>query len=347
MSSSNPILNNPYQAPIFHYATSVDGELNYDDVRPGRRIFVPEVQPIPVKQGPQKSLYEVNDFSAAYETHLVNLLRKEVGQWRKTEYEGTTTRVTRELLQFWFAEDPDSDIPRKKLFFAQQEAIETAIWLNEVASRSNAGTAVLQKLSESRLEQVNGLPRVALKMATGTGKTVVMAALILYHYFNRQEYRNDPRFADGFLLVAPGITIRDRLGVLRVDTSTTDRHRATDYYRQRNLVPAQFDALLEGLNARLVITNYHAFEPKVLQGNKKSPFDGKVSRKVNEAGEVVVEKNDANRENKEDFGQVVKRLMGRLKPGSRLLVINDEAHHCYLPPRERPQHRGERHGGRK
>lgn len=167
-------------------------------------------------------------------------------------------------------------------------------------------------------------------MATGTGKTVVMAALISYHYFNRQEYRADTRFADYFLLVAPGITIRDRLSVLKVDTSTTDKYRANDYYRQRGLVPERYTDLLDGLNARIVIANYHAFEPKTLQGNKRTPFDGKVTRTVVD-GEVIEVRNDSTGENKEDFGQVVKRLFGSIKPGARLVVINDEAHHCYLP----------------
>src|SRR3989441_4771988 len=95
------------------------------------------------------------------------------------------------------------------------------IWLNEVAEKSNVGQHILRQLEEARKVSAspeNNLPRIAFKMATGSGKTVVMAALIAYHYFNRAEYRNDVRFADNFLLIAPGITIRDRLGVLRVDT---------------------------------------------------------------------------------------------------------------------------------
>jgi len=74
----------------------------------------------------------------------------------------------------------------------------------------------------------DNLPRIAFKMATGSGKTVVMAALVAYHYFNRAEYRNDVRFADNFLFITPGITIKDRLGVLRVDTRPGVE--AGDYY---------------------------------------------------------------------------------------------------------------------
>ena len=83
-------------------------------------------------------------------------------------------------------------------------------------------------------------------MATGTGKTVVMAAFIAYHYFNRAEYRNDPRFADNFLVITPGITIRDRLAVLRVDVRSTEEPK--DYYHERYLVPKSWRKELEPLN---------------------------------------------------------------------------------------------------
>ncbi|QMW00899.1 BPTD_3080 family restriction endonuclease [Spirosoma foliorum] len=329
----SPILNNPYQEPYFHYATAADGEqrgsLDYSRVMAGRRIFTNDLTGAPTGTKGQKSIFDVNEYAPQYGEQLVNLLRKEVGKWRNEGYPNTT-RVTADLLTFWFLTGDDTIPPRKKLFFAQQEAIETAIWLNEIAGRSNAGNNILKRLSDGQQEQADGLPRYGFKMATGTGKTVVMAALILYHYFNRQEYRADTRFADYFLLVAPGITIRDRLNVLQVDTSTTDKYKAVDYYRQRSLVPDRYNELLDGLNARIVITNYHAFEPKTLQGNKRTPFDGKVTRKV-VADEVVEVKNDSTGDNKEDFGQVLKRLFGSIKPGARLLIINDEAHHCYLP----------------
>jgi len=162
---------------------------------------------------------ELNEVAAAdHGSHVVNLLRREVGAWRQAKYP-QTTRITRELLQFWFL-NAERDATQS-LFFAQREAIETAIWLNEVAEKSNVGQHILRQLDETRKVSAspeNNLPRIAFKMATGSGKTVVMGALIAYHYFNRAEYRNDVRFADNFLLIAPGITIRDRLGVLRVDT---------------------------------------------------------------------------------------------------------------------------------
>lgn len=320
MNNDNPILNSPYEEPEWHYATDNDGSLNYNDVRDGRRIFTPDINAIPTRQGPQGSMFEVNDYAAEYGQQLVNMVRTEVGKWRNDSYPNTT-RVTKELLTFWF-NNPERHAIRK-LFFAQREAIETAIWLNEVADKSNAGQNILNRLkaaqettSDKKKEQ---LPRIAFKMATGTGKTVVMGSLILYHFFNRQEYRQDTRFADYFLIVAPGITIRDRLGVLFVDKRAATKNAREDYYAVRDLVPRNLEPALNNLNSRLVITNYHGLEPKTLQSNKRSPFDGKIGT------------DGKKQEAKEDMAQVVKRMLGKFKIGSRLLILNDEAHHCYKP----------------
>ncbi len=316
----SPILNGPYSEPTHHYATAQDGSLDYQSPQPGRRIFSPQTPQVPLGRTPQTSLYDINDFAAQYREKLVNLLREQVGHWRRDSYPNVTSRVTRSLLIFWF-QNPDRP-DWKKLFFAQQEAVETAIWLNEVAAKSNAGTHILNELrlaNESVEDPASVLPRIAFKMATGTGKTVVMACLILYHYFNRAEYRADTKYADYFLIIAPGVTIRDRLGVLRVDTAALNEADASDYYRQRQLVPPALSGLLAGLNAKLVITNYHAFEAKLLSGNKRSPLDGKIGAD----GQKVMAL--------ENTPQVFKRVLPTFKPGRRLIVINDEAHHCYLP----------------
>jgi len=322
MASDNPILNSPYDEPQLHYDTDSEGSLDYNKVCKGRRIFKPDAAVIPSRQTGQKEIFGWNDDAEEYGTHIINLCRKEVGKWRVENYPNTT-RVSRELLNFWFA-NPER-LVTKKLFFAQQEAVETVVWINEVAERSNAGQHILNLLRGGQqtvsTEAADQLPRIALKMATGSGKTVVMACLICYHYFNRQEYRNDTRFADYFLIVAPGVTIKSRLGVLFVDTKNKNPIDIEDYYRVRGLIPANMEHRLENLNARLVITNYHTFEPKILQGNKRSPFDGK----VNLQGVKI------DTGNKEDFSQVVKRTLGKFKTGSRVLVMNDEAHHCYLP----------------
>lgn len=322
MIIDNPILNSPYHEPKLHYDTDSEGALDYNQICHGRRIFKADAAVIPTKQKGQKEIFEWNDDVEEYNTHLINLCRKEVGIWRKANYPDTT-RITRELLMFWF-NNPER-VVTKKLFFAQQEAVETAIWLNEVAEKSNIGQHILNMLRKGQQtvsnDSADQLPRIAFKMATGSGKTVVMACLICYHFFNRQEYRNDTRFADYFLIVAPGVTIKSRLGVLFVDTKNKNPKDIEDYYRVRGLIPLSMEHRLENLNARLVITNYHTFEPKILQGNKRSPFDGKTNLK----GEKI------DTGNKEDASQVIKRTLGKFKTGSRVLILNDEAHHCYLP----------------
>jgi type III restriction enzyme len=320
-SADNPILNSPYDEPARHYATDAQGNLNYRDIRPGRRIFTPDVPQVPIGQQNQGSMFDVNDFRAEYGEHLINRLRDELRAWRQSGYRGVTSRVTRDLLDYWFA-NPER-AAHQKLFFAQQEAVEAAIWLNEVAEKSNTGTHLQTQLRQRQAsagdDTTSHLPRVAFKMATGSGKTVVMACLILYHYLNRREYRNDTRYVDYFLILAPGITIRDRLNVLLPDQRNTPPATARDYYQQRTLVPPAHQHALDELAHRLIITNYHEFLPRLLGGNKRTPFDGKLGAD----GHKV--------ESREDENQMLRRVLGSFKAGRRLLVINDEAHHCYLP----------------
>ena len=316
-ADNNPILNSPYDEPARHYATDTGGNLNSRDVRKGRRLFVPDVPQVPLGQQPQGSMFDLNDFQAEYGTHLVNRLRDEVRRWRLSGYQGTTSRVTRDLLDFWFRNRERQ--AHQSLFFAQREAVETAIWLNEQAALCNSGNRTLKELRDVHVDQSDGLPRIAFKMATGSGKTVVMACLVLYHFLNRREYRNDTRFADYFLVLAPGITIRDRLSVLFPDAGDLRAHEAHDYYRARHLVPSAYEGALQELAHRVVVTNYHDFLPRVLSGNKRAPTDGKIG--------LDGQKTEA----REDEALVVRRVLKGFKAGRRIVVINDEAHHCYLP----------------
>ena len=198
------------------------------------------------------------------------------------------------------------------MLFCQREAAETAIFLTEVAGRH--GTADYRRRLEPENKLHNdGLPRVALKMATGTGKTVVMAMIIAWQTINKVMTPNDARFAKRFLVVTPGITIRDRLGVLHPE-------RDDNYYRERDLVPADlWDALLQ---AQVEIINYHAFLPrdsKEIQGVAAN------TRKMLRAGRP--EEADAFRETPEMVAARIMRLFGAGK--GEIVVLNDEAHHCY------------------
>src|SRR5204862_5758619 len=171
------------EEPQWHYATNLQGELDYSHPVKGRRVFTPEIQSIPVRQGQPADLMELNEVAAAdHGSHVVNLLRREVGAWRQAKY-AQTTRITRELLQFWFL-NPERDMTQS-LFFAQREAIETAIWLNEVAEKVNVGQHILRELEKAQRVSAspeNNLPRLGFKMATGTGKPVVIAPLPVYPY---------------------------------------------------------------------------------------------------------------------------------------------------------------------
>ncbi len=322
-SDRDPILNDPYQEPEAYYRTDHEGKLDYDQVVKGRRPFSVDLPSIPDRAKGQRSAFDLADF-AAQEFDLVNLVRQEVGAWRNGGYNRMSP-----VLRVTCCSSGSTRRSRRHRNSSSRSAkpIETAIYLNEVAQGSNPGQNILRKLREQQLavsdDTAQQLPRIAFKMATGTGKTVVMAALILYHYLNRREYRGDVRFADYFLIIAPGITIRDRLGVLRVDEAhRNNKQQSVDYYSERSLVPPQYNTFIDGLNAQLAITNYHAFMPRTLQGNKKTPFDGKIGADGKKTQAL------------ESFDQVVKRVMSNLKPGRRLLVLNDEAHHCYRPKSE-------------
>ena len=321
----SPILNNPYEEPTRHYDADLDGNLDYTKILQGRRSYAANIGITP--KTVRSTVFDNEDLeSDDPNASFINTIREEVKKWREKGYP-RTTRVTRELLTFWFDNPERQNF--EKLFFCQREAVETAVYLNEVADIDpNIGRNILRQLDE-RIHEVSIkeeeiLPRTAFKMATGTGKTVVMAMLILYNYINKKVNPTDIRFADHFLIVAPGITIRDRLGVLFIDeTRRSNSEDYNDYYHKRNLIPRNYESLLGGLNPSITITNFHQFEPKTYSGKKASPMDGKL---VYKSGEGLVKQND-----KEEYSSVLSRLLGKLPKSKRIVVLNDEAHHCYLP----------------
>ncbi len=147
---------------------------------------------------------------------------------------------------------------------------------------------------------------MAFKMATGSGKTVVMAMLIAWHALNKLANSKDPRFSDAFLIVTPGITIKDRLRVLLPNDPN-------NYYKERDLVPADLTAELN--KAKIIITNFHAFKPRELASMGKL---NKAILKANETGAFT-----------ESSAQMVRRVCRELGNKKNIIVINDEAHHCY------------------
>ena len=325
VSNDNPVLNNPYEEPQYYYDTDMNGNIDYEAVINGRRPFGYDVNIVPQKRGGQ-AIFSQEDFvSVDPNAEFINTIRKEVKAWRESGYP-KASRITKELLDFWF--NNKERRANLRLFFCQREAVETAVWLNEIAERDpNTGNYILNLLGERRhtvsTDDAYVLPRTAFKMATGTGKTVVMAMLILYNYLNKRANPMDTHYADHFLFCAPGITIRDRLGVLQLDYSQrSNNFERTDYYHQRGLIPPQFEKELGGLNASITIVNYQQFLPRVFSGKHASPLDGK-QKWVD--GELVTQKD------KEDFSVMLSRILEKGVKGKRIVVINDEAHHCYLP----------------
>ena len=319
-NNDNPVLNNPYEEPKYYYDT-VRGNLDYNKVLKGRRPYMGNIDITPSATRVEGEFFSDSDFSDATDPNVpfINSIRAEVKKWREEGYP-KTTRITRNLLNFWFVDPRQNNL---RLFFCQREAVEAAVYLNEVADMDpNVGRYLLHQLEE-RLNEVSDdpayqLPRTAFKMATGTGKTVVMAMLILYNYLNKREYHNDTRFVDHFLLLTPGVTIRERLNVLYIDSS----HEHNNYYHRRGLIPRQYEQQLGGLNACIQILNYQQLEPKMLKGKHESPLDGKL--RYDEDGNLV------KQQVKESYATLLGRLLKGMK-GKPIVVINDEAHHCYLP----------------
>lgn len=324
-ANDNPVLNNPYEEPKYYYDTDMNGNIDYKTVKDGRRPYGYDVNIVPNRKGEQ-TIFAQDDFvSTDPNAEFINTIRSEVKAWREAGYP-KASRITKELLDFWFNNKERRTSLR--LFFCQREAVETAVWLNEIAERDpNTGNYILNQLGERRhtvsTDDAYVLPRTAFKMATGTGKTVVMAMFILYNYLNKRANPMDTHYADHFLLCAPGITIRDRLGVLRLDYSKrSNDFERTDYYHQRGLIPLQFEKELGGLNSSITIVNYQQFLPRVFSGKHASPLDGK-QKWIK--GELVTQKD------KEDYSVMLSRVLEKGVKGKRIVVINDEAHHCYLP----------------
>src|SRR2546427_1347345 len=242
----NPVINSPFREPARHFEFGDRGITGM--ISEGRRqssYFVPI--PHGRRQTAQLSLEAEWTKDRLRDNELVNRIREKVATWRKGGHAGITA-TTAKLLHYWTAPERD-----KKLFFCQIEALESAIYIAEVASKY--GDAWI----ENQLREANAtggnpeLFRVALKMATGSGKTVVMGMLIAWQALNKFANPQDARFSDAFLVVCPGITIRDRLRVLLPNDPE-------NYYRQRDVLPPE---LLEKLErAKIVITNYHAFLPR-------------------------------------------------------------------------------------
>ncbi len=309
-----PIINSPYAYPDEYWELDETRQPTGHTI-PNRRpadFITPIPKPKKQQRASQRSLFEVDAISTEgqqYElSQFINSVRARVNDWRNLPDPQTwkVTPTTERLLQYWRNHNFEGIRP----FFCQVEAVETAIWLAEVAPQhGQAGKRFLDVIEKANLNANPDLMRVCMKLATGAGKTTVMAMLMAWQTLNAVRHPNSKRFTKDFLIVTPGITIRDRLQVLKPND-------ANSYYSTRDLVPSEM--VLDLHKANIVITNYHAFKLRervqVAAGTRK-----------------MLQGRGPELQTLETEGQMIQRVMGSL--GKNVLVINDEAHHCY---REKP-----------
>jgi type III restriction enzyme len=310
-----PILNSPYGYPVRHWELNEQGQPTQRVIesrrtaefitpipKPRKRKKTDEQLPLVFNEGKGLST-EKQQYNHA---EIITAVRRQVDVWRQLPPDKwRVTPETARLLQHWRNHDFSSIRP----FFCQVEAVETAIWLTEVSPHiGKTGEGFLEHLANANNDANPELMRLALKLATGAGKTTVMAMLIAWQTVNAVKRPQSNRFTRGFLIVAPGLTIKDRLRVLQPNDPES-------YYSNRELVPSD---MLDDINrAKIVITNYHAFklrERMELSKGGRSLLQGR-------GGEDM--------KTLETEGQMLQRVMPDLMGMKDILVLNDEAHHCY------------------
>ena len=311
----HPILNSPYGYPARHWELDSLGQPTQNII--GHRRVAEFITPIPQpkkrKGAAQQSALVFDEglgLSTAKQqydhTAVINGVRNQVDKWRQIPNPGEwrVTPETQRLLQHWRKQEWSGIRP----FFCQVEAVETAIWLTEVAPQiGKVGEGFLEHLANANNDANPELMRLALKLATGAGKTTVMAMIIAWQTINAARHPQSKRFTRGFLVVAPGLTIKDRLRVLQPNDPDS-------YYASRELVPT--DMLEDVTRAKIVITNYHAFKLRE-------------RIELSKGGRSLLQGRGEELNTLETEGQMLQRVMPDLMGMKDILVLNDEAHHCY------------------
>lgn len=315
----DPILCSPYVEPDRHWR--YDRETGIPTREPGRReaAYWYKSERTGSAQISLLADEEQDDLP------LVNALRADVRRWRESRWPGAS-ETTKRLLRHWWRRDRS-----RRLFFCQIEAIETVIYLRELLARGRAPrwkpalrlpefealsrgvnprpetwvTQVAQPPTLADLPVGNGgtpIPRYACKMATGSGKTVVMAMLVAWAFCNRGTKPGDPGYPRRVLVVCPNLTIKERLRVLRPG----DPH---NYYEAFDLVPSALRPELA--KGKVLVTNWHRLGP--------------------ERDEVTVGKVTVSRLGSETPEAFARNRLGDLWDDEPLMVLNDEGHHAYRP----------------
>ena len=275
------VVNSPYKEPSRHWRYDRD-RLTFK-LETGRR---PSGYMVATKAATTHD--DPGDF---VELPLVNRIRQRVGEWRAAGWPGATG-VTRRLLEHWT--DPEERETRR-FFFCQLEAAETLIWLTEAPACERVGIEIPSDGGEFR--------RLCAKMATGSGKTVVMAMLIAWQVLNKTAYPQDPRFSRDVLVIAPGLTVKRRLEVLNPS-------KQANYYQEFDIAPSALrDKLRRG---RVEVRNWHALNW--------------------ETDEQLARKRSVDKRGAKSDAAYAREVLKDMANARNLLVINDEAHHAWRTP---------------
>jgi len=272
------IINSPYVEPQRHWRYV--RESRTFDLADGRRPagYV-------VASGDSKAFDDPGIF---VEIPLVNQIRPRVAAWREGGYPGVSA-ITKRLLDHW--SDPES-FEARRFFFCQMEAMETLIWLTEAPAAERVGIEIPS--------DGGAFLRQCCKMATGSGKTIVMAMTIAWQVLNKVASPQDARFAKNVLVIAPGLTVKNRLAVLEPAASG-------NYYEAFDIVPsALLDRLRQG---KVLVRNWHALAWDSEEQIKKRRSVDKRGAKSDEA--------------------YTRDVLGEMASARNFLVINDEAHHAW------------------
>ena len=277
------IINSPYEEPTEHWKYHLETQKFSREA--GRR-------PAGYIRATEKAK-SYKDPGVFVELPLANQIRPRVKAWREAGYPGVSG-ISKRLLEHW--RDPEQRDYRR-LFFCQLEAIETLIWLTEAPSSERVGLEI----------PTDGGPfqRLCSKMATGSGKTIVMAMLIAWQILNKAAYPQDKRYSKSFFVVAPGLTVKSRLQVLVPSN-------LPNYYDEFRLIPPGLeDKLRQG---KVLVRNWHALGW--------------------ESDEKIAKKRSVDKRGALSDEAYVRGVLGDMASAQNIVVINDEAHHAWrVPPK--------------
>ena len=272
------IINSPFEEPSQHWDFEKTKGKHF--IKEGRR-------PAGYVIAPQSTKHqEMGDFITL---SLVNKIRTRVKTWRTAGYPGVTA-ITKRLLEFWNKKGADGRT--NEFFFCQKSAIETLIWLKEAPHSEKVGINIPK--------DGGAFERLCCKMATGTGKTYVMAMAITWQILNKTAYPKDPRFSKYVFIVAPNLTVKSRFSVL-------DFNNPKNYYEEKKIVP--YDLLSSLKQGKVLIENWQQLKW--------------------ETEEKIEKRKSVDKRGPKSDSAWLREVLGDMARAHNILVINDEAHHAW------------------